>query len=104
MADAHPSAQQLRERVATELLKELRAGVEDWYYISLVHAPTNTFRHGCFLKATGPTHAWVLLHALNLADPDCETATMGPIRADKMTRVPEAMRWVKLSREQVASI
>lgn len=102
MVDHNTSA--MKQRVAELLLEELKAWKENWYYISIVHIPTNTFRGGILLKATGPTHAWIILHGLNVLERDCETATSGPVRADVMAKIQDNMRWRLLTREEAESL
>lgn len=95
----------VRQRVAASLLAELRSGeAAGWYYISMVHVPTNTFRGGYFLFAQGPTDAWCKMHHLNWCEQDCETNTLGPATADTMLKVPDNMRWRKLTEGEVIGL
>jgi hypothetical protein len=94
-----------RERAAEMLLKELKGGSEDqWFYISVVYVPTNTFQHGLIIPGRGPTDAWGRMHHLNLCPPDCETQTCGPIPSDIMKQIPKERRLRKLTKEESLSL
>jgi hypothetical protein len=94
-----------KERAAELLLKELTSGSpEQWYYISMVHCPTNKFAGGFVVPGHGPTDAWMRFHALNLHEKDCETGTHGPIDEEPLTRIPLSMRLRKLSKEEAEKL
>lgn len=93
------TAEEVKAKMAELLLPELKAGKLEWYYISM--ADEDRFHHGLLVRAHGPTDALRLMHSLNLWDKGCGTMTRGPIREDVMKRIPESMRWRKLSLEDV---
>lgn len=92
---------EVKKKVQAKLLEEVKSDQpRQWYYISMVR---EKFEGGVFLLAHGPTDAWLLLHRLGLYVEGCETSTMGPID-ENMKKVPEDLRWRRLSREEVESI
>jgi hypothetical protein len=96
---------QLKEKVAGLLLKELRTNPPDeWYYISLVHRPSNTFVGGYLLLAKGWTDAWCKMHYLNWCPPDCESRTYGPLDRDKVDKLPDGFKWRKLTKDEAENL
>ena len=79
------------------LLEELTTGVEEWYYISVA---ADVFHCGYLVQGKGPTDAWHRVVALNIIPHDHSTQTTGPIEAEIMARIPESLRYRKLTREE----
>jgi hypothetical protein len=87
-------------RLQAMLLKEVKEGKREWYYIS--SATATTFHGGFYLMAHGPTEAWTLYHRLGWHTEGCSTQTSGPIDQDIMdNNVPMEDRWRRLSKEEV---
>lgn len=92
-----------RERVAELLKEELRYGKEEWYYISMVVEGQGF--HGAFLvPGTGPTDAWVRLHALYKLPQNCSTQTTGPIDLEVIEGVDPSLRLRLLTKEEAESL
>ncbi len=94
---------ELKQRIASLLLEELKKDDRAWYYISIAN---DEFLGGVFIRATGSTDAWVLLHGLNLfpMGVGAATQTTGPLEESYMAKVPDDMRWCLLTLEQIGGI
>lgn len=93
--------QEFRKRLAELLLPELKAGRLAWYYISLAGAE---FHGGFLVRACGPINAGMMLHQLGWYVPGCETLTSGPITPEIMSKIPQEMRWRRLSQAESMSL
>jgi hypothetical protein len=105
MALSEEQLKRIRKIAAEKLLEELKSdSLEQWYYISIVFVPTNTFHGGIYLKGKGPIDAWHRMHGLNLIKPNCESVTYGPLSDEDIANVPIEKRWKLLSREEMMEL
>lgn len=92
-----------RQRAAALLLEELKTGADQWFVISMVHVPTKKFVGAAFIPGKGPTDAWMRFHGLNLGQENCETATQGPLPADKVELMPKELLYRLLNEAELKS-
>jgi hypothetical protein len=90
-----------RSEAASKLLEELKSDQpEQWYYISVLAVDGDAFHGGFLLKGHGFMDAWFKLRSLGWCPHGFETLTGGPLSDYAMSRIPEEMRYRRLSREE----
>lgn len=93
------------EKMREMLLAELKIDAPpSWWWVSMVHEPTNTFIGAYIVKASGPTLAWMIMHFMKWIPPDTSTATKGPLEDERVAKLPPDFLWRKLTREDVEAI
>lgn len=88
-------------RIRNLMLDEAKTEKLDWYYISVAD---EKFRGGYLIKAQGPTVAWRFLHAFGWWVDGCSTSTNGPISDEVMAKIPDDMRWRKLTKDEALNL